>query len=88
MERSEIAVLNFKVIQIHFHCSSDEDELKVEAEEKLTWTDQVRMIHMRRYLNELADKVEHKDHELQKLRYNRSLLRSLLISMYTLERNC
>ncbi|ELU13530.1 hypothetical protein CAPTEDRAFT_225037, partial [Capitella teleta] len=47
---------------------SDEDELKVEAEEKLTWTDQVRMIHMRRYLNELADKVEHKDHELQKLR--------------------
>ena len=50
--------------------SSDDDVQAPVSEEKTGWTDQVRMIHLRRYINQLAEKVQEKDYTVQKTRYN------------------
>ena len=56
-------------ICIIVNSSEEEEELKATPEDKSTWKDQVRMIHLRRFINELAEKVQQKEYALQKARF-------------------
>lgn len=48
--------------------SDEEKEEKPVKGKETSWTDQVRMIHLRRYIDDKAQDVEEKDYTVQKIR--------------------
>ena len=64
-----MAFYDYKSVLPVLNCRSDDElNLSPSMKDKIGWTDQVRMIHMRRYIDQLAQQVTDKDYIVQKTR--------------------